>query len=441
MNPVVHLCIVSEQPLGNLIPVLMQAPSRVVLLVTTQMRGLGAAERLAEAVAIHRWAGPAPEVVQADESLPDADFTHIRAMVAATMAREAARSPQARLVLNVTGGTKVMAMAAFVGAVDASAGHAGGLEVIYTDSPARTIEVLHPKPRLERIRAVLDLPTALRAEGVVVEEGFAATVPADWAELAAACARLAAGFDFCTVLTRLNTASSNRRVAGQTMRTLVEDALAHGRTIPDAWLQLSRDELSAQPDRRNETRRKVAISEGEQRAIEELEARGVLVADGEAWRYVSPQMLLFMTGDWIELHVHALACKVFGQAWRNVQVAWKRSGAKPAPAFAPARRGTAPHQDASNEIDVLTIVGNTILVIECKASASPRLQNEYLYKLDAVGRPLVGSRGELVMVNPFKFQSAPRQRAGELRIRMIDGPDLQQLEERLLALRGRHALD
>jgi hypothetical protein len=150
----VHLCLVSERPLANLIPVLQYRPGYVALGVTATMRDQAEAiQRLLASL------GYTPEQIVRFE-VPEGDIETIREAALTIETELQARYPGCRIAYNATGGTKLMAL----GFAELLSG--GDNTVFYTDTQRDRIEFVHPRERAsESIRSVLNIEGYLRAHG------------------------------------------------------------------------------------------------------------------------------------------------------------------------------------------------------------------------------------------------------------------------------------
>ncbi|MDP2105479.1 MAG: DUF1887 family CARF protein, partial [Desulfobulbaceae bacterium] len=95
-----HVCLISDQPIPNLLPLLSEQPGQAIFLVSPQMADQ--AERLKKVVQPH-----GVRVAMREISAYDFDA------VAKTCEQLLADIPGPGLTLNVTGGTKIAALAAF----------------------------------------------------------------------------------------------------------------------------------------------------------------------------------------------------------------------------------------------------------------------------------------------------------------------------------------
>ena len=143
--PTLHLCLVRERPLANLIPLLQYRPEYVALGVSAKMKQHGENFRRLlvslDYAADHILSFPIPE--QGIEAIREA------AMNIQIELQD--RFPGCRIAYNATGGTKLMAQAF------AEFLSNGDNPVLYTDTAQDRIEFIYPKPGTEAMEPVLGI--------------------------------------------------------------------------------------------------------------------------------------------------------------------------------------------------------------------------------------------------------------------------------------------
>ena len=153
----IHIALVSAQILPNLIPILMERPDRVLLMVTPEMAARRLDRRL-EKLLKEQGIG-----VDLCLDVPDAGLREIKAYADTLADRLIEEQADAEIVLNATGGTKLMSFG-FVEAFRGIASH-----ILYTDTAHRRIEYLPNAqaalPEPTPMDNVLDVPLYLAAQG------------------------------------------------------------------------------------------------------------------------------------------------------------------------------------------------------------------------------------------------------------------------------------
>ncbi|MDP2432343.1 MAG: DUF1887 family CARF protein [Pseudomonadota bacterium] len=379
----IHIAIISEQTLANLIPALMARPDVVYLVCSRQMAERRLEQRLArllrhEAIAVEV-RGDAPDVGLGD--------IH---QYAYRLAEEIeAAHPGAAIVLNATGGTKLMSL----GFVEAF--RSIGANVIYTDTAHRRIEhlpddsgAIHaPQP----MHDVLDVPRYLAAQGF----RFASAVSDDpgWRERAAgrkaACKYLGQNAaliqDFIGALNFL----ADRALSGG--ETLVVPLQAFNNVPWKKWA-----EAAAQLVRHGLLRW--------QEGSVEIE-------------FVDSESARFLHGGWLEEYAwHTLKDNGACDARLGVTGTWE-SGS-----------------NSKNEFDVLASHGNQLLFIECKTLRhKEENDNTLAYKVDSLGQDARGLFGATWLVTAREPSPVLHERARQARIRILGPNDLPRLREQVKA--------
>lgn len=364
-----HILIVSDQLLGNLIPTLARRPEQVALIVTEPMQSQ--ALRLTvlleeQGIGVQRFDG-APEV-----NLP-----RLQEFALDVITRLSGQADE--IELNLTGGTKLMAI--------------GFLEVlrsevdrcVYTDTAHGRLELLpfegqgksDPPQSLDR---VLDVSTYLRAQGFVIRntESKDAGHMQGVQDRKAVCKQLAQqAADWGDILGMLNDlASKAMRNDDLVEPNQVLDRAPHGR-----W----------------------------ERALDWLASEGMLDWNsGAEVDFLDPERTRFLNGGWLEEYVyHRLVDEGVDDVALSVTGTWE---------------GT---DNARNEFDVVAVHQNQILVVECKTSKHGRdeaADDSHLYKFGILSQQVRGlfHRTWFVTARPAPPQMDDRARQHDIE---IIGPD------------------
>lgn len=156
----IHVCLVSDQILANLIPALMEKPALVVLVCSAEMAARKLHHRMKK---ILEAAGMQVEI---HDNAPDTGLQLINSFAYGLIEKLESGHPGAEVILNVTGGTKLMA----IGFADSFRGLPG--RTIYTDTAHHRIETL-PEDARQTVPAtamedVLTVPQYLQAQGLTM---------------------------------------------------------------------------------------------------------------------------------------------------------------------------------------------------------------------------------------------------------------------------------
>ena len=367
-RPAIHVCLVSDQAAANLLPALDPAlkPAEVVLLVSAKMRG-----RADHLEAVLRETGVRTSRVEL------ADEHDHSALEAALLEVAGARDGQA-IALNVTGGTKLMALAAQ--AVAAAAGWA----VFYVDADTDEVIWLAPKTHRQRLSQQLRLRHYLRGYGFNLTQG--------------------------------TPRPHNERRYDDLLRTLVTQAGSLAQPLSQLnWIaQLAEDGRRLQAQ--------LSDAQADSRALEallrEFEDAGVLRVAATTLTFAGTAERDFVKGGWLERHVFQTLAGLKSELGvrddaMNLVV-----------------------EDANgvrNELDVAFLARNRLFVIECKTARMDRPEapkaNDTLFKLAENCRRIggLGTRGMLVSYRPLG--EAERRLAGALNIALATGADLARLRD------------
>jgi hypothetical protein len=376
----IHIAIVSDQTLANLIPILMDPPDRVCLICSDAMDGRGLASRFIKLLE--------KESLKVETKLhaPISDIGAIRKY--AVMLREDILSQYsgAEIILNATGGTKLMALA-FVDVFRDIAD-----KIIYTDTSHRRIEVF-PNPSGNalspvQMRNVLDVPHYLEAQGFCYLN--ARSDNADWQQ------KVASRKAICKYLADKVQTTQMQTLIGK-MNFLADRALSHKAS------ELTNAIQPFEP-----------VPRGEWASfLTELNKAGLVYwRKGDRFiRFASAEAALFLRGGWLEEYAwHAARNNSISDIRCSVQVCVYNL------------------PDLLNEFDLLACHANELLIIECKTLAFNGLNdNQIAYKIDSLGNHVRGLFGETWLLSARMPTDTLIERARLARIRII-GPDkLNQL--------------
>jgi hypothetical protein len=156
-NPI-HVCVISDQLLGNLIPVLQLKPMRVIALATQTMQERGLADRFGYLLKARK----VPFVIR---EFPDTGFTEALAAARLLAVQLGKEFPDSPVGINVTGGTKSMAFALVVGLQE----HRRA-SVFYCDTQNNVLETFEVEPEHQRIalQNIVDVELAVSAQGYAI---------------------------------------------------------------------------------------------------------------------------------------------------------------------------------------------------------------------------------------------------------------------------------
>lgn len=392
-----HVILVSDQVLQNLIPILMERPERIALVLTEEMTRRGADRRLARQLR-----GTGTEVIRC-AGCPDSGFAAIRAFAHQVAETLLNAGTDTEIVLNATGGNKLMSLAF----VEVFRGLAS--RILYTDTAHRRIEYLASSaqdgpaavPAPTAMSNVLDVPAYLRAQGFQFQRAL--SEDAAWRERAAA--RKAA----CKFLGRHIADPALQPLIG-TLNYLADKALER---LPN-----SREERLAAPVQSFPRPPRGLWAE----AMAQLANADLINWEpgSEYFRFTDLASAQCVRGGWLEDYAY--------HAVHDAGVHDVRLGVE----------GTWDNQEAmTNEFDVLACHMNQLLHIECKTLRyRDENDNAIAYKLDSLGEDVRGLFGHTWLLSarePTETLIARARRAG---IRLVPPAELQHLRDLVRAWRG-----
>lgn len=375
-----HLCLVSAQATPNLLPVLDEnwRPQRVVLACSAQMKE--AAQNLRQVIQT-KGGGIVVDLLD----LPDAyDYAALSDAFLSYLAEHADEN----IALNVTGGTKLMAVAA------QEVFRSAGKPVFYVNLESDEVLVIGEKASSRPLRAKLKVHEMLSAHGYRVS-------------------------------------TQQQPQIGRELRDLTARLIDH---VVGAGRALGALNALARAARDNQLRAELSPSQQDSRALGEIvalfAAAGLLHQHGSALIFKSEESRAFANGGWLEAHVfealQSLRSQVEGLSDVAMGVRISFAG------------GTAkPQGNDRNEIDVAFLYRNTLHLIECKTAnlaqaghADDSKATEAIYKMESLLKlgglrtrgMVVDYRGELAK------SEANQKRAAEAGIAIVSGAQLKDFK-------------
>ena len=364
----IHLMLVSEQAAPNLLPALDPAmkPCEAVLLVSQRMT-----HRAESLKAVLQESGIKTQTVH----LPD---EHNMTALESTLLEVAAHRVGQPIALNVTGGNKLMALAA------QTVAQAAGWPAFYVDVDTDQIIWLDKNRPAQALAHQLRLRHYLRGYGFTLPNNIERPTPnAKWATMMNDLALYAAMFG---------------QAIGQFNHVIQE----------------SHDRLQINLNQR------LNLDYNIEALLRKFEEAGVLTREGDQITFASETAKKFANGGWFEHYVYQRVCQVTGDlAIRDKAVNLQVLGGENQP----------------NEMDVVFLARNRLFIIECKTArmnnADDHRANDALYKLSENCRRIggLGTRGMLATYRPLI--EADMRLARALNIEVVDERALHRLNERL----------
>jgi hypothetical protein len=375
-----HLCLVSAQATPNLLPLLDEAwrPRRVVLACSAPMKDAALALR---AVIQTKSGGMVVDMLD----LPNAyDYAALSDAFLNYLAGHADEN----IALNVTGGTKLMAVAA------QEVFRSAGKPVFYVNVKSDEVLIIGDKTPSQPLRAKLKVHELLRAHGYSV------------------------------------TAQAQPQISRE-LRDLTARLIDH---VTSAGRALGALNALARSARDNQLRAELTPGQQDSRTLGEIVAlfadAGLLRQQGNALIFKNEETRSFANGGWLESHVYEVLQSLRAQhpglsdVAMGVRVSFAQATGKP-------------QNRDKNEIDVAFLYRNTLHLIECKTAnlALPGTGDddkatEAIYKMESLLK--LGGQRTRGMVVDYRGQlsqsEANQKRAAEAHIEIVSGAQLKDLK-------------
>ncbi len=375
----IHICLVSQQAAANLLPALDPAlkPEKIVLVVTAKMQ-----RQAAHLTAVLKENAIQAELLQLSN---EQDFHQIEN----ELLELAARLEGNAVTLNITGGTKLMSVAA------QSVAQASGWRMFYVDADTdRAIWLGQDKTPPHPLEEQLKLRHYLRSYG----------------------------FELPGKPNRSNASAAEQQLS----QTLAQQAgsLENSISVLNALAQDAENRRSLSVPM-NDWQRDSRSLDVLLRYFEDAQA---LTVTGERIQFASEAARDFVKGGWLELHAIDAVHQITGP----LGIRDKAMGLEVVDAATQTR----------NELDIAFMARNRLFVIECKTARIDRPQgqgdrtappkaNDTLFKLAENCRRIggLGTRGMLVSYR--KLHEPELKLAKALGIEVVAGADIARLPEKL----------
>jgi len=368
----VHILLVSDQAAPSLLPALDPAlkPAEAILMVSAKMQ--------ARADALEKVLSEAGVKTTRVALENEHDFGKLEKALL-----EVASTREGQLIaLNVTGGTKLMALAA------QSVALAAGWSVFYVDVDTDEVIWLGKDARRQQLTQQLRLRHYLLGYGFSLAEGIERLQPS------------------------------------QRHNDLLSTLITQVGSLEQALGQLNW--LAQQAEEKTRLQVMLSAQQQDSRNLEALlrifEDAGVLSVQGETLNFTNEAERGFAKGGWLEHYVFRTVSALTGELGLRDKAAnlvvLDKSGVK-------------------NELDVAFMAKNRLFVIECKTARMDKPEapkaNDTLFKLSEICRRVggLGTRGMLASYRPLG--EAEKRLAGALGIKLVCGAELARLDEKIKA--------
>lgn len=378
-----HICIATDQNVVNLIPAVQCGAQEVWILQTPSMARLKSGEHLADALRSRKIGS---RIIPFPQDNPG----EIRA-AAADLAEQIDQLGR-RPTINITGGTKPMALALVQElASQLNTDPATSPDIVYTNTSAQQLEWLAREPVLQLMEARLEINDILRVYGYEHDSSRNTRSGHD-AWLGVAIERFEATQQVAQGIGRLvEHVSGLSGKASEALRALDKGGKFQPRQSLDRVAGKSMTEY-----------------------LDLLNHHGLLDHEsGCDIEFRSPEAARYCAGGWLEEFVAVQTDRV-KQFGLEIHGNWRAN------VFPKSAQG-----EVLNEIDLMVVHNNRALVVECKAA---RLDdddiNSWLSKLDDTAKRVAGTQAGRLLVSARKLTDAQRDRASLMGIGICAGADV-----------------
>lgn len=368
----IHVCLVSHQTIANIVPLLLEKPVMAILLETEGMQVQ--ADRIASILQ--------PRGIRTERIvIRPYDFDSVET-ACETICQ---KYDDHDLTLNVTGGTKISALAAF------ETFYSTGKRIIYLNTAADELLVISPEAESIPVPNVVNVRTYLAAYGMRQKEdtrGIPEKAVTDRRKNTLDLSPLLIGRPDLVSSLNKATAPYNQRM------------------LPHKYVSFRRDDLGAEQDLIRDLLTACGL------AVAAVDG-GLNVNTVEACRYLS--------GGWLEEYVYhtVRGLNLKGLDVRlNVEVRWGRSSTI---------------LTTTNEFDVLFTYRNRLHIVSCKTgdldrkTADGTRGKEALYELDSLADKAGGTFARAMLTSVRPLSKTSRTRARRINIEVVDGRKLLTL--------------
>lgn len=374
----IHICLVSQQAAANLLPALDPAlkPGKIILVVSKKMQ-----PQAAHLSAVLKECAIQAQLLQLSN---EHDFHQTEN----ELLELAAQLEGNAVTLNITGGTKLMSVAA------QSVAQASGWRMFYVDADTdRVIWLGKDQTPTQPLQEQLKLRHYLRSYGFEI-----ATKP-------------------------------NRTQASSAQQQLTQSLVQQIGSLESSVSVLNA--LAQEAEARRSSSVVMADWQRDSRSLEVLlryfEDAQTLTVKGDRIHFVDEAARSFVKGGWLELH----AIQAVHQVTGAMEIRDKAMGLEVVDSTTQTR----------NELDIAFMARNRLFVIECKTAridkpqgadrAAPPKANDTLFKLAENCRRIggLGTRGMLVSYR--KLHEPELKLAKALGVEVVAGVDIARLPERL----------
>jgi hypothetical protein len=372
----IHICLISKQLLPNYIPLLMLKPDHVCIVSTALMQNNGMTKRFIKML-------KAKEIsYETYTDMPSVNMPAIYDYALEVSSNLQENHPNATIILNITGGTKLMSQGfAEVMSDDA--------RFIYTDTQHNKLEYIPAKQAPDTLAGVLTIPDYLMANGAYYHHAL--SEDAEW-------------------LATANNRKAVTKYIGQQAEAL-DSLLGVINYLANSALSEDGKTLEHPEQYLRESPRGIWKT-----TLQRYHDAALIHWNGnKTITFTSAENTRYLGGIWLEEYVyHIAADEKPDDVQSSVKISWEKSSS------------------THNELDVLLVHNNRMLVIECKTmrfGLQQQKDTDVLYKIDSLGDDLGGLYGKIWLVSAREPTKNMLDRAKDRHIDIISPLALKNLRQ------------
>ena len=369
-----HFCLVSDQPAANFLPIIYYKPKAVVLVVSPEKRN----QAVVLTAALEK-SRPGIQIERIDiDSAYDVNSTLMEIWKGLDRYKEEGFKP----IVNLTGGTKPMSIAAL------QAASAANCTAFYLDADKNVITIFQAgaldgeiripaiefKPNLEHYLETYGYASNFRDKA---QKKFSAKE----LELVRELATKREIRDAIPFMNKFVSEAEGTNITSGLGKAMQEPGNLKYRSGIEVW-------------------------------IREFEKAGYVRWKGEELSFPDEESRFFAAGGWLEEFVAYQIRELGIDPWVNLEI-----------------RKNAKAENVKNEIDVAFLKNGHLYIVECKTSkmADKRVANETVYKLETLGK-VGGLSTKLILVSYQKVNPDARRRARSSGITVFNDNQIPNLK-------------
>ncbi len=371
----IHICLISGQPTPNLVPALSPdtRPKQVIMLVSAEMK-----EQAEYLKNVLRKYG----VTTHEEMVPNAyDIGAIHKQVEEMIKKLTQKKDTPSIALNLTGGTKPMAIAA------QTACFYNDIPYFYIRPDTNEVQLYTPvdgNMQTCKISSKLKLNDYLETHGFRLEQKPVSGI----------------------------------HILNDRVSDLQKSLVLNAHRFSEAIGIMNR--LANEAERQKTLNIRIVEQDRTpdfDKLLDDFQAAGILSVSGDTLRFTSEGARFFANGGWLEDYVFDIVQKLpLQDCQKNCEV-YRQSR------FA-----------SKNEIDVAFMAKDRLYLIECKTrnfTRDEKIGQDTLYKLDSLLPDLGGLNARGMLVSYRQLDDATRKRANDNRIKVVEASQLQGLKNQI----------